>query len=334
MFKRGMVLGKFYPFHEGHKFLIKTAYEQCEELLIFLCTQPSESIDGRVRYEAMRKELTQPRLHVLWIDREMPQYPHEADDFWEQWVTLVKERAPDIDVIFTSEIYGDAFAKHLGIHHIQLPIDRRDVTVSGTAVRHDAFAQWDNIPQATKAQFVKTICLMGAESVGKTTLAERLAKHYNTIWVPEYGRTFVDTLAKGKLAANDFVLIALMQDRLIQNAKEEVAAKNGKYLFVDTDVMTTWIFSRLYEASIEKAADSTAYDIFSNMIAYQNLDLYVLLDANGTKWVQDGQREFEDRMTHQSMIKDMLKWHKKKYVIISGPQDTRFEQAIEAIDKL
>ena len=35
------------------------------------------------------------------------------------------------------------------------------------------------------------IVLFGPESTGKTTLAKQLAKHYNTVWVPEYAREYL-----------------------------------------------------------------------------------------------------------------------------------------------
>ncbi|WP_292760680.1 AAA family ATPase [Nostoc sp. NOS(2021)] len=31
---------------------------------------------------------------------------------------------------------------------------------------------------------------MGAPSTGKTTIASQLAKEYNTVWMPEYGREY------------------------------------------------------------------------------------------------------------------------------------------------
>jgi nicotinamide riboside kinase len=38
------------------------------------------------------------------------------------------------------------------------------------------------------ADDVKRICLLGAESTGKATLARSLATAYGTVWNPEYGR--------------------------------------------------------------------------------------------------------------------------------------------------
>ena len=41
-----------------------------------------------------------------------------------------------------------------------------------------------------KAHFAKRVVVVGVESSGTTTLAEALAEHYHTVWVPEYGRFY------------------------------------------------------------------------------------------------------------------------------------------------
>jgi nicotinamide riboside kinase len=40
---------------------------------------------------------------------------------------------------------------------------------------------------------VRRIAVLGAESSGKSTLCQALAQRYDTLWVPEYLREFVDT---------------------------------------------------------------------------------------------------------------------------------------------
>jgi len=35
------------------------------------------------------------------------------------------------------------------------------------------------------------IVLFGPESTGKTTLSQQLAKHYNTVWAPEFAREYL-----------------------------------------------------------------------------------------------------------------------------------------------
>jgi nicotinamide riboside kinase len=43
---------------------------------------------------------------------------------------------------------------------------------------------------------VLRIAILGAESSGKSTLAAALASHFDTVWVPEYLREFVETLGR------------------------------------------------------------------------------------------------------------------------------------------
>lgn len=35
------------------------------------------------------------------------------------------------------------------------------------------------------------VVLFGPESTGKTTLSRQLARHYNTVWAPEYAREYL-----------------------------------------------------------------------------------------------------------------------------------------------
>src|SRR5680860_118066 len=42
-----------------------------------------------------------------------------------------------------------------------------------------------------KSSMISKVVLFGPESTGKTTLSEQLARHYNTVWVPEYAREYL-----------------------------------------------------------------------------------------------------------------------------------------------
>ncbi|HKY04356.1 MAG TPA: ATP-binding protein, partial [Blastocatellia bacterium] len=45
---------------------------------------------------------------------------------------------------------------------------------------------------------MKRVCLVGAESTGKTTIARALAEYYKTVWVPEYGREYSEEHLTGR----------------------------------------------------------------------------------------------------------------------------------------
>lgn len=43
---------------------------------------------------------------------------------------------------------------------------------------------------------MKKVVVIGPESTGKSTLSEQLANHYQTVWVPEFARGYLETLGR------------------------------------------------------------------------------------------------------------------------------------------
>jgi hypothetical protein len=65
---------------------------------------------------------------------------------------------------------------------------RATVPVSGTLIRSAPLKYIGFLEPCVRAYFVHRVVLIGAESTGKTTLAQQLAERFDTTWVPEYGR--------------------------------------------------------------------------------------------------------------------------------------------------
>jgi HTH-type transcriptional repressor of NAD biosynthesis genes len=94
------------------------------------------------------------------------------------------------------------------------------------------------------------VVLAGAESTGKTTLAQDLAAALGAPWVPEHGRDY--TYAKlaregGRMedlvwTTADFVAIAREQNALEARA----SARGGPLLVCDTDTLATSIWHERY----------------------------------------------------------------------------------------
>ncbi len=84
----------------------------------------------------------------------------------------------------------------------------------------------------------KKIIITGVESTGKTTLARRLALHFNEPWVPEYARTF---LAELNRPYNETDLLDIAQGQL----DSEVAALHtaNDFILCDTDTTVIKIWS-------------------------------------------------------------------------------------------
>src|SRR5215208_6749056 len=98
---------------------------------------------------------------------------------------------------------------------------------------------------------IKKIVVLGPESTGKSTLCMELAKHYQTSWVPEYARTYLNengmnysyqdllTISKGQVALEEKYLNELKRKPVSENAP---LPKHTSLLFVDTNmyVMKLW----------------------------------------------------------------------------------------------
>lgn len=165
------------------------------------------------------------------------------------------------------------------------------------------------------------VALVGAESTGKTTLAKRLALHYATAWVPEYGRMYTEQRDDGPWSTAEFEHIARVQ-MWIEDSNANVA---NRILFCDTDIMTTALFHELYlgrrSASLEQWGRERLYD------------LYFLLDIPG--FVQDGFRHDEQAQRWmQSRLIEELGRRSEPVVKLAGSNAVRTNLAIRAITRL
>ena len=333
-FKGGLVLGKFMPPHNGHLHLINSAAEKCEIVYVMICSLKSEPINGILRYNWLKTLYDgQDNIKIIHCQDENPQKPDECEstdifyiDYWIKSVySRIKHRS--IDVVFTSEEYGDEFAYYLGVEHVLVDIDRTTFPVSGTKVRENPFTNWNFIPDVVKPYFTKRIVIMGPESTGKSTLIKRLADHYSVDYIEEYGRKYTETIKKGKdLEVEDFFKIATEHN---ENILENHTNSLNKLLFVDTEAITTKLFGEMY-------IDGYKDDRIDEIIQFQWFDLYLLMDVD-VPWINDGTRDFpneNDRKKHFNMIKSELDRLNKKYVIITGDYDQRFELSKKEVENL
>jgi len=322
-YKSAYVLGKFLPFTKGHQFLIDTAIVNSEKVTVVVGSLPTEPIPGDIRFKWVKEQYrTNPNVTVVHCDEVLPQYPEEHPDFWNIWVDVVKRYCPAVDVIFTSESYGDPYAKHLGIKHHLVDIDRKLVPVSGTLVRKDPFAMWYYLPDHVKPYFVKRIAIMGAESCGKSTLTKELANLYNTVYVEEYGRTVWEK--NNSVSEADFITIAhghqLLEETLVKQA--------NKLMFADTEILTTKLF---YDMYYPNGLQTIKDFIFHTESLAKPYDLYILLKPDCAA-VQDGTRQFlDERWNHYNKIKEVLTEKGLPFVEVGGSWANRHMEARTAI---
>jgi HTH-type transcriptional regulator, transcriptional repressor of NAD biosynthesis genes len=317
---RGLVIGKFYPPHRGHKFLIDTAHARVDELHVIVCDQPDEDPSAALRGEWLRE--IHPAARVLVVEDRYD--PHDSAlwaDLTRGWLGF----APD--VVFTSEDYGERFAHHLGCRHVQVDKARAAVPISGTQVRADPLGCWDYLEPPVRAHYCRRVVLVGAESTGKTTLAAALARELATEWVPEYGREYSERkIAAGVgdvWTAGEFAHIARTQCE-----REDAAARRAdRVLVCDTDAFATAVWHRRYLGGRSAEVEAIA-------AAHRRPDLYLLTDA-ATPFVQDGTRDGErvrDWM-HRTFVEELTATG-RRFVELAGPPDARLAAALAAVRAL
>ncbi len=165
----------------------------------------------------------------------------------------------------------------------------------------------------------KKIVLIGPESTGKTILCQSLALHYNTQWLPEYARTYIENLNR-KYTIEDVLHIAKKQIEL----EKELSLKND-FLFIDTDLIITkvWLI-HVYGSCPEwlnEAIKNTPRTLY--LLCFPDLP-----------WEYDIVRENPNNREY------FFEWYLKEiennkipYVIIKGIGEERLKNSIEAINK-
>ena len=318
MFKRGLVIGKFYPPHRGHKYLIDTARSQCEELTVIVCRKKSEEISGVERAQWIQH--IHPDVQVKLLDDDRLKDDDSAG--WAENTLAVIGYVPD--AVFTSEAYGDPYASFMGTVHVLVDKERTFIPISGTMVRSDPMKYASFLEPVVRAYFAKRICVLGAESTGTTTLSKALAEHYKTVWVPEYGRLYSEGKVFGDKNAEwrgeEFVTIAKAQSDL----EDSLAQGSNGLVICDTDAFATSIWHERYMGSRSKEVEAIA--------ARRQYDLYILT-GDEIPFEQDGLRDGEHirHGMHRRFIQ-RLEEDKKKFIIVSRTREERLETAIKAIN--
>ena len=199
---------------------------------------------------------------------------------------------------------------------------------------------------------IKKVVVIGPESTGKSSLCQSLAEHYNTLWVPEYARGYLEkngteysyddllTIAKGQIELEKKVTKQLAlnnQHSAISNRSSALDSyrdithhsahsTHHSPLFIDTNmyVMKVWaefVFNKCHNWIL-------------NRIAERSYDLYLLCDTD-LPWIEDSLREYPDKKIRKklfSFYKELMINQSTPWFIISGNYEERLKQAIQFTD--
>lgn len=165
---------------------------------------------------------------------------------------------------------------------------------------------------------IKKIAVVGPESTGKSALSKKLAAHFNTVWVPEYAREYLDRLGQ-VYQQEDLLEIAKGQ---VEN-EDKLSQKANRLLICDTNLVVIKIWSDIKYGNCHEW-------IIREMNA-RNYDHHLLMNVD-LPWEYDPYRE------HPYVRESLFKRYEDElinlgvdFTIIRGNYQERFKKAVEIV---
>ncbi|MFO0943538.1 MAG: AAA family ATPase [Pirellulales bacterium] len=318
----GLVLGKFAPLHRGHHLLIETALAETDRTVVLIYDAPEVRTPPlQVRSKWIRELYSMVQVIEAWDGPTQtgldPEITKLHDDYLQRRVGHL-----GITHFFSSEPYGWHVSLALGATDCRVDQGRRVVPISATEIREASFKHRQFIHPRVYRDLITKVVFLGAPSTGKTTIANELARRYQTVWMPEYGREYWEQhQTQRRLSLEQLVEIARehrrREDLLVENSNE--------VLLVDTDATTTLQFSQYYHDTalpeLERLADETS----------NRYDLCFLCQTDipyDDTWDRSGD---VNRQQMQRRIESDLISRKRQYQPLAGSIEQRCQQVIKSI---
>ena len=315
----GIAVGKFNPPHLGHLHLIQQGAARVDHLFVLVCDRPDQSLRGEQR-RSWLLDASPSNVTVLITPDDLP----PANEPWARRALELLPKPPN--VAFTSEEWGPGWAALMGAEHVTVDLARRTVPVCATEIRADLGGSFRWLVPAARAELARRVVVLGAESTGKSTLAEALARTLETVWVPEHGRWYWEGrryLRDRSWSSDELRRIAAAQRRL----EDDLARRSANGLVIaDTDALVTAVWHERYVGRSDPELDELA--------AKLTPDLYLHCWPD-VEWVQDGTRESE---AHREWMHDSLTARAESsgvpVVSLRGPHDRRLAEALAEVRPL
>ena len=334
---RGMAVGKFWPPHHGHHAMINHLVEQCERTLVLVCATPEQVPSGLDR--ALWLQQVHPGAEVVVCDDFCDwHFPHGCrEECSGEWADRVHELGlGPVDVVVSSESYGERFAGLLGARHVDFDPERSAHPVSGTAVRASLADSWGSLHPVTRAGMFRRVVMLGAESTGTTTLVNDLSSALGLPCTPELGRTVSWELyaRAGDMAAVTWterhfwtIVNAQVRTELLALHAAEAAAPGplGPWLVCDTDTLATVAWWERYL----KSPSAPLLEFASARLA----DLYVITSPDGVEF-DDSDPTRDGRHVRRSMherLVELVRASGRPWLTVEGGRSARVAQVEAAL---
>ncbi len=304
--------------------MIETALSEMDEVIAIIYDEPRLEVAPLAVRAGWLRELYPSVLVVeAWDGPAQVGYTTALERRHEQYVIGVLG-IQGITHFYSSERYGDHMSRALGAIDRRVDEARKAFPVSATDIRLDPFANRKYVAPLVYRDLVVNVVFLGAPSTGKTTIARHLAGQFKTQWMPEYGREYWEMHQVNR---------RLTPRQLVEIAEEHVRREDAllsacnRYLFTDTNAITTATFARRYHGNVEPLLSDLAHK------AVKRYDLTFVCDIDvpyEDTWDRSG---VFDRSAFQRQVLGDLAERKVPFIVLSGSIEQRAARVRSVLER-
>ncbi|WP_058302003.1 AAA family ATPase [Gorillibacterium timonense] len=317
----GLTLGKFAPLHKGHQFMMETALQEVEELIVVIYDTGVTTIPLHVRANWIRTLYPTVRVIEAWDGPDG--YSNDREhEIREETYILGLLGGEQVTHFYSSEFYGEHMSRALGAVDRRVDEDRKQVPISATMIRSNPHAYREFVSDIVYRDLITKVVFVGAMSTGKSTITEELAHRYQTTFASEYGRDYwaehqVDR--RIGLAAFDEIAVGHLE------REEKALLEANRYLFIDTNAITTYMYALDYHGRAPELLTQIALE------NAQRYDLFFLCDDDipyDDTWDRSGDQK--RHVFHKQIIAD-LRERRIPYIVLRGSLEERIQRVEEVL---
>ena len=136
MKKIGFTIGKYAPYHIGHKFLIETALKNMDEFYVVVYDTPELNIKMEDKIKWIQRDF--PNVKILKAYNSPKQYglDRESVDIQMEYLCKIIGEV-EVTHFYSSEEYGRCVADYLEIQNVVVDKERKIFNVRASDIRND-----------------------------------------------------------------------------------------------------------------------------------------------------------------------------------------------------
>ena len=316
--KFGVIIGNFLPLHNGSLTLCKVAKTLSEDLIIMVINRKNDPVSIELRLSWLKMEFPTAIIKKISIETSTPNI---------NIIKFVLDGISKNDVysefhIFSSDTHAVNLAKALKIKYTILDPYRLAQNIQSENLLTDPYGQWFEMPFSVRSSLIRRVVLIGPESVGKSTLANKIkSSFFPQPFLPEYGRPYEIFRDPGPYYDEEFEKIISVHAA----HRKALMPFSGPIFVEDTDELATAVW---VEMLMQKQLPSIEIQI---KLPYH----YLLMDPT-VPFTSEETRYFDKqkRIEFFNKIKNKLDHYNASYQILTGSWSEREIEANIVIKNL